>query len=80
MYGNTSAERGQAKRKEDIMGIELQRNSATIYKFPTNGRRSSAREAARPMTVEEFEAERYPVVDFGAGWYHAEAIAEDRRN
>jgi len=62
------------------MGIELHRESARIYKFPTNGRRSVNADLVRPMSVEEFEAQRYPVVDFGAGWYHAEAIAEDRKN
>jgi hypothetical protein len=62
------------------MGIELHRESAKIYKFPTKGRRSSDREAVRPMSVAEFEAQRYPVVECGAGWYHAEAVADDRRN
>jgi len=61
------------------MGIQLRRDTAKIYKFPTKGRRSFEREAVRPMSVEEFEAQRHPVVDIG-GWYHAAAIAEDRPN
>ena len=61
------------------MGIDLHRESAKIYKFPTKGRTSFDRDAVRPMSVEEFEAQRHPVVDY-SGWYHAAAIAEDRPN
>jgi len=61
------------------MAIELRRESAKIYKFPSMGRRSLDRTAVRPMTVEEFEAQRQPVVDHGA-WYHAAAIDEERQH
>jgi hypothetical protein len=48
------------------------RESATIYQFPTRGRFAAEREEASNATT------RYAKATFGAGWYHDEAIQEER--
>jgi hypothetical protein len=55
-----------------------QQPSATIHQFPVGGRAALAR---RPGAIEavDFRAANYPAVDFGAGWYHDDAIEEARK-
>jgi hypothetical protein len=49
------------------------RESATIYQFPARGRFAVDRDhGASDSTA------RYAKATFGAGWYHDEAIQEDR--
>jgi hypothetical protein len=50
------------------------RESATIYPFPARGRFAAEREDSRDPNV----APRYAKATFGAGWYHDEAIQEER--
>lgn len=64
----------------ETMAVEVRQEAAKVYKFPTQGRRSLNSAAVQPMTVDEFAAQRVASVDFGSGWYHEAAIAEDRRN
>lgn len=49
------------------------RPTATIYQFPIGGRAALSR---RPG---EMRPADYPAVDFGSGWYHDDAIAEEQR-
>lgn len=52
--------------------------TATIYQFPIGGR---AALALRPGEIKpvDFRQQDYPAVDFGAGWYHDDAIEEAKR-
>lgn len=52
------------------------RTTATIYQFPVGGRAALAR---RPGEVKPMDFSDYPAVDFGSGWYHNNAIEEDKR-
>lgn len=52
------------------------RATATIYQFPVGGRAALAR---RSGEVKPMDFSDYPAVDFGSGWYHDDAIAEDKR-
>lgn len=51
-------------------------STATIYQFPVGGR---ACLTARPGEIQPTDFRDYPAVDFGSGWYHDEAIKEDKR-
>ncbi len=50
--------------------------TATIYQFPVGGR---AGLNTRPGEIKSVDFKDYPAVDFGSGWYHDDAIAEDKR-
>lgn len=50
--------------------------TATIYQFPAGGRSGLD---ARPGEIKPSDFNDYPAVDFGSGWYHDDAIAEDKR-
>jgi Protein of unknown function (DUF2735) len=52
------------------------RTTATIYQFPVGGRAALVR---RPGEVKPTDLSDYPAVDFGSGWYHDDAIEEDKR-
>lgn len=52
------------------------RTTATIYQFPTGGRAALAR---RSGEFKSADLSSYPAVDFGSGWYHDDAIEEDKR-
>lgn len=52
------------------------RATATIYQFPVGGRAALAR---RPGEIKAADFTNYPAVDFGSGWYHDDAIEEDKR-
>jgi hypothetical protein len=47
--------------------------SAKIYQFPARGCFAADRDDARPDV-----AQRYAKTAFGGGWYHDEAIQEER--
>ena len=53
-----------------------QQPTATIYQFPVGGRAALER---RPGEIKPVDFSAYPAVDFGSGWYHDDAIAEDER-
>ena len=53
--------------------------SATIYQFPAGGRRAVADRLAEAKPALNFAAARNVKTVLGAGWYHDEAIEEDRR-
>ena len=55
---------------------DRQRLSATIHPFPIGGRAALNR---RLGEIEPDAFHSYPAVEFGGGWYHDEAIAEDER-
>lgn len=50
--------------------------TATIYQFPVGGRSGLK---GRPGEIQPVDFRDYPAVDFGSGWYHDDAIAEDKR-
>ena len=50
--------------------------TATIYQFPVGGRAALDR---RPGENKTSDFSNYPAVDLGAGWYHDDAIEEDKR-
>lgn len=50
--------------------------TATIYQFPVGGRAALER---RPGEIKPVDFNNYPAVDFGSGWYHDDAIAEERK-
>jgi hypothetical protein len=52
------------------MTTTTERESATIYQFPARGRFAAAASKREDVSA--------PRVVFGAGWYHDEAIAEER--
>ena len=55
------------------MTTELYREPAKIYQFPLRGRF-----AERGPVDESMEAANYSSPSFGSGWYHDEAIQEER--
>ena len=57
------------------MATESQRETATIYTFPARGRFAPA--ARRDGAGNEREQRDAPTV-MGSGWYHDEAIREER--
>ena len=62
------------------MDINLGRPTAKIYQFPVRAMRrpgDETRTELRPTTT--FDTPPEPVV-YESGWYHGEAIAEERRN
>lgn len=50
------------------------RKSATIYQFPVRGRFAAGREEDAKSNA----TPRYAKAAFGGGWYHDEAIQEER--
>ena len=52
--------------------------SATIYQFPAGGRRTVGVRPDEPKPVLGFAASRNVKTILGTGWYHDEAIEEDR--
>ena len=52
--------------------------SATIYQFPAGGRRAVLDRLADAKPGFNFAAARNVKTVLGAGWYHDEAIEEDR--
>ena len=52
------------------------RTTATVYQFPVGGRSGLK---TRPGEISSVDFRDYPAVDFGSGWYHDDAIAEDKR-
>lgn len=63
------------------MDANLGRPSAKIYQFPVRAMRPAGydnRSAIDAATA--FDAPPAPQIIYDGGWYHAEAIAEDRRD
>ena len=52
--------------------------SATIYQFPAGGRRAVLDRLADAKPGFNFAAARTVKTVLGAGWYHDEAIEQDR--
>jgi hypothetical protein len=55
------------------MATELNREPAKIYQFPLRGRF-----AGHGLADESIAAASYSSPSFGSGWYHDEAIREER--
>jgi hypothetical protein len=55
------------------MTTELNHESAKIYQFPLRGRFAGRGSVEQPMS-----AASYSSPSFGSGWYHDEAIREER--
>jgi hypothetical protein len=55
---------------------DQQQPTATIYQFPVGGRAALSR---HPGELKPADFSNYPAVDFGSGWYHDDAIAEERK-
>jgi hypothetical protein len=58
------------------MSANLERGSAKIYPFPARGR--FAPNARREDAVANYTSTPIPTVTFGSGWYHEEAVQEER--
>lgn len=62
------------------MAISLTRESATIHPFPASRVRKAgsvaAGDRARPVT--DLRMYQLPLVEFGSGWYHQAAMAEEQ--
>jgi hypothetical protein len=57
------------------MTIDTTRESATIHQFPARGRFAAKSNAA---SASENVATRLPRASIGSGWYHDDAIEEER--
>ncbi len=62
------------------MATDFHREPAKIIAFPSSGRGGAGRFTARQMSAEEFASQRIMPVEYGSGWYHDAAIAEDRND
>lgn len=63
------------------MNANLGQPTAKIYQFPLHAvRRSGELRRGDVRTLTRFDAASQPVVDYEGAWYHAEAIAEERRD
>jgi hypothetical protein len=77
-----TAKRTQKHVRQEIQEMRISNHSgppqptATIYQFPVGGRAALER---RPGEIKPIDFSAYPAVDFGSGWYHDDAIAEDKR-
>jgi hypothetical protein len=60
------------------MATDFHREPAKIYAFPARGRLAASGSVVRPMTAEEFAAQRIVATDFGEHWYHDAAIEDAR--
>ncbi len=62
------------------MAISLTRESATIHPFPASRVRKAGSVAAgdRSRPVTDLRMYQLPLVEFGSGWYHDNAIREDQ--
>jgi hypothetical protein len=60
------------------MTTDGHRQSATIYQFPTHAVRRPAGNFGDAKLVPMITPPHLPTVEFGSGWYHDEAIAEDQ--
>ena len=61
------------------MTTEAYRGPAKIYEFPLRGR-FAGRSRLDESTAANFASPKFvsPSIAFGSGWYHDEAIQEDR--
>jgi hypothetical protein len=53
--------------------------TATIYQFPAKTRAAAGRQGYGEASVGALPGAFLPRMDFGSGWYHDAAIAEDRQ-
>jgi hypothetical protein len=54
------------------------REPAKIYQFPVRGRFKGAARLDESVSAPKLASPRVPEVVFGSGWYHEEAIREER--
>jgi Protein of unknown function (DUF2735) len=60
------------------MTTNVQTGSATIYEFPRRGRFAVSGQADASTSIANPALQRAPKISFGSGWYHDEAIQEER--
>jgi len=62
------------------MAISQIRESATIHPFPASRARKAGSVVAgdRSRTVTDLRMYQLPLVEFGSGWYHEAAMAEEQ--
>jgi hypothetical protein len=68
-----------ARKRRRSMTTSISRGSAQIYEFPPRGRFAlNARDESQSRI--NLEAQALPKVAYGSGWYHDQAIQDERGN